>query len=681
MAVATPYRLRFAPGVLAHLGELLVPAPEQALAELVKNAYDADATYCRINIEGGQTRTQRIVIEDDGDGMTERGIRDSWLVIGTSSKHLTIKTQRFQRIPLGAKGLGRLAALRLGRKAKLYSRPRDAAGRELILDIDWDRFDNARTIDETELVLRRRATEQAPGTTIILEELKQYLNADGIDEVGESLALLQGPFDKPRQFRIEINSARYGDVTTQTGTDYLTDADYVLRAKLSKQGTASYELVDWRGKQLKAGIGPRTYSSPPATFELWTFLLGGKSDATFSARTRLLTLRARREWLKLFGGVYVFEGPMRVSPYGGRAEDWLGLNLARTRSPEERPSTNNSVGRIVLSPRQTDLIQKTDRVGFIENRAFDDLKAFCLDAVSWMQKERLLLAQRRRDKRRRDAQSNVAAAQERVASLIDALPAQQSRPLERAIKALVTSQDEMTAAVQAELQLYRSLATVGMTTSTFAHELQKPLGILRRTMPRLERAVGDDATLKRHVQLVANSIDRLAPYITVPLGMLRRERRKGIRVNVVSAIADIVQLFEPLLLNAGIKATTLYGSEPAFVSGTPAMIDAILANLLANSLTAFERRSISQEDRRIRIRANIRGTRVILRYEDNGGGIKGLREADVWLPGITTTSGGTGFGLTIVRDTVKELDGTVSVLPCSEFGGALFTVELPLVDR
>src|SRR4051812_39849783 len=77
-------RLRFAPEVLARLGEELVPHPDQGVLELVKNAYDADAKVCTVSLTQTLELGGRIEVHDDGDGMTPDQINDGWLVVGRS---------------------------------------------------------------------------------------------------------------------------------------------------------------------------------------------------------------------------------------------------------------------------------------------------------------------------------------------------------------------------------------------------------------------------------------------------------------------------------------------------------------------------------------------------------------------------------------------------------------------
>ena len=67
--------LRFAPSILARLGEELVPHPDQGIIELAKNAYDADARTCRVALHDVIQPGGTVAVSDDGDGMTVQQIR------------------------------------------------------------------------------------------------------------------------------------------------------------------------------------------------------------------------------------------------------------------------------------------------------------------------------------------------------------------------------------------------------------------------------------------------------------------------------------------------------------------------------------------------------------------------------------------------------------------------------
>src|ERR1700755_644286 len=94
---------KFATEILRRLGEELSPNPDQSILELVKNAYDADATECQITISNDSKN--EICIQDNGVGMTATAIADSFLLVGRSSKKV-IKKTRLGRYPAGNKGLG-----------------------------------------------------------------------------------------------------------------------------------------------------------------------------------------------------------------------------------------------------------------------------------------------------------------------------------------------------------------------------------------------------------------------------------------------------------------------------------------------------------------------------------------------------------------------------------------------
>ena len=92
-----------------------------AILELVKNAYDADAEAVRIRFGNLNKANPLLVIEDDGNGMTEQQLREGWLVIGTSNKLLSGRSSRKRRILTGEKGLGRLGLDRLCERTVVHS--------------------------------------------------------------------------------------------------------------------------------------------------------------------------------------------------------------------------------------------------------------------------------------------------------------------------------------------------------------------------------------------------------------------------------------------------------------------------------------------------------------------------------------------------------------------------------
>ena len=128
--------LRFSPDILKRLGEELNPSLDQSILELVKNSFDANARECSVVLRNTEKSGGAIEVSDDGDGMDTDGIVNGWLILGRSGRNPEQRT-RLNRVPAGSKGLGRLAALRLGRIGSLRSWPNRNPQREYLLEIHW----------------------------------------------------------------------------------------------------------------------------------------------------------------------------------------------------------------------------------------------------------------------------------------------------------------------------------------------------------------------------------------------------------------------------------------------------------------------------------------------------------------------------------------------------------------
>jgi HSP90 family molecular chaperone len=106
------------PRIGGELGERLVTKNYVALSELIKNAYDADATEVTIcfvgsNAGGKPGNKAEIQIIDNGHGMSFQDLQDFWMRVATANKQKTTKSPRFGRPKTGSKGIGRFATQRL----------------------------------------------------------------------------------------------------------------------------------------------------------------------------------------------------------------------------------------------------------------------------------------------------------------------------------------------------------------------------------------------------------------------------------------------------------------------------------------------------------------------------------------------------------------------------------------
>jgi signal transduction histidine kinase len=217
--------------VLARLGEELITNHIQALAELIKNSYDADATSVQVEIKtdevvedgDGKVRRGRITIADNGFGMDVDAVRNGWLRVSASRKRAMKragnKTPR-KRTPLGDKGLGRLGAQRLGDRLRIRSRPENADGdptiehdvsfafSDLRADLDvsqirvpWKSFPLPEQQDQTDYWPVKR---KMSGTVIEITGLANPADWEDTQELERALSLLVNPFRGVERFRVHI---------------------------------------------------------------------------------------------------------------------------------------------------------------------------------------------------------------------------------------------------------------------------------------------------------------------------------------------------------------------------------------------------------------------------------------------------------------------------------------------
>lgn len=690
-------RLRFSPDILARLGEELVPDVDQGIIELVKNAYDADATRCTVALVASNHEHGSILIEDTGNGMSGDAVRQGWLVIGRSGKKTKTLTPRFGRTPVGDKGLGRLAALRLGRRVSLKTRPREEPGVEHSLVLDWDAFERAAVIEDVAINVVSSRTDRPHGTEILVEDLKAPITRATAAKLARNLLLLADPFaeegaslssspagsaatsgsdaDPDPGFRPELLVEEYADLAAKVRQSYFGDAEYRIQAVVDIEGAAIFKLLDWKGDVLHEHVPDGHYGAPPFGFDLWVFILDGGRFSTKSA-----TMKEVKSWLGQVGGVHVYEDAIRVPPYGSAGDDWLDLNLRRARSPELRPSTNTAIGRVRVANLDRRLVQKTDRVGYIENDSFLEMRRCCGEALEWA--ARLLTRERdqKRQAERKDEKQKTERADRRLEAVITkTVPATRRKEVEAAIQQYVKDVGKDTKSLREEIQLYRSMATAGMTSAIFSHEVGRPLAMIDgaiKTILKLVPSV-DQPKAAARVSRIQEAKRRVNSFVSIPLSLLEKRKRRVGRVTVNASVERLAALIQPVIDYYKVTLELDLTSDYTDISGSDALMDGVCLNFIMNSINAFQREGHDQRDRRIWIATRYDGRAVILSVTDNAGGIDGFDLSDIWLPGVTSEPEGTGFGLTIVRDSVIDAGGTVEAIALTESGGARFTVRLP----
>jgi len=132
------------------LGEQLIKNEQIALAELIKNSYDADADWvkvCFIDFGDNMEVSAKsiIIVEDNGEGMSFDTIEKSWMNPATPNKlekdGAERRTLNKKRVIQGEKGIGRFAILKLGRKIKITTRI-EGSNEEIVIDYDLSAYDD-----------------------------------------------------------------------------------------------------------------------------------------------------------------------------------------------------------------------------------------------------------------------------------------------------------------------------------------------------------------------------------------------------------------------------------------------------------------------------------------------------------------------------------------------------------
>ncbi|MHB8594961.1 MAG: ATP-binding protein, partial [Acidimicrobiales bacterium] len=116
--MASQYKMSISLNVLNHLGIGLYSNIPAVLSEVVANAWDADATEVKINID---IPGNEIVIVDNGNGMTRDDINNKYLMVGYSKRVSEPGKTQLGRDPMGRKGIGKLSLFSIADIIEIYS--------------------------------------------------------------------------------------------------------------------------------------------------------------------------------------------------------------------------------------------------------------------------------------------------------------------------------------------------------------------------------------------------------------------------------------------------------------------------------------------------------------------------------------------------------------------------------
>ena len=681
--------------LLRELGELLVGQPHIALAELVKNAYDADATRCRVSVDEDE-----ITVEDDGHGMTTREFLKHWMTIGTRHKQDAGTSRRFKRHVTGSKGVGRLAAQFLAHKLEITTVSEASPRCQLVADVDWDDAVDSGNLTEAEAHYRIEGRSadfprgRPHGTRVVMRELKQPWTVDDIRDLGRQLWMIQSPIVRygklvrgntdPEDFRVKLSSSlpRLKDTFQSQMRVALDNHIAIVSGELVRQGTKTHANVNVSfrsGEQYSEQFEVAPVIAA-AKWEIRVFNLAGRQPGGISVKDA-------RHYFEHFGGVQVYDAGFRL-PYYGVQQDWLGIEYdhshRRNRSsllPErlqvrralnDLPTQGRLFGVVEIdtgkearsaNPRQKKTgeylkIQVT-RDRLVANQPYQHLQ----NAVRWSldyyaTRQRLREQERTQLAKPRRSPTDVAG---RVRSLVQEV--RRSYPKDKTLATLEDECNRLSKAItknreaeEATQALLAPLASVGMAALALEHETRKEMRRAQTLLKRLRRAARDlgDTDMQYLTEEMGAWIKRSEQSRRLFTPLLGQDDRSEVEsLSAFRVLTQVVENVRPL-----IPSVALSFDLPRDIALPPATF-AEWNSLFQNVLVNVGNATLDSAEPQARCVGGRTGRAVWVRVHDNGVGVDLRRADEMFEPfsrflDISETRralglGGMGLGLTIVR--------------------------------
>ena len=644
------------------LSRELVADPNVAVIEFVKNAYDAGGRRVQLDFAlQDSARDGVLTIADDGEGMDLAEFKQNWMRPGYSEKATEEYKPRRGRIPAGEKGLGRLAAGRLGEFLDVWTRKKKSA-RWLHARFKWADFEDMdQALSEIQIPIDDETepdvTVGDTGTVVQISGLR--LNWDGkvpgrkspgrhptrIGRLRQDLEMLLLPLstgDDDFEIWVSHNSSQAEDEPPgRVEAPFLELIHYRYDFEVRPRGRGwevkrtirrGTELLDddvSKEQGLKAQESSRERLEPPsegATLSEVGRFSGSLLYAPDSA-DRLQNLRAPV-------GVLLYRDGLRVEPYGQPGNDWLGAQAKKaSRQGYAAIQPAALYGAVRISRAENPhLRSQANREGLIENDAYESFIQICRGEFERF--EQIVFDeylephwQTTEERRRKDA----LATQNYSVSLTRALMHSVSQPV---------------ATANATLDRFQTLISK-LDDAGLRHELQDLHDQTAGQLSRIGGAIGR----------VLDVVDFDPAPTRFDLAKLVREiAREG-----TSPSAEV-----SLRLSRGLT-----------VNLPEAPVREALGELLANAATAPRANGTGPEVRISAKRSEENGVEITV--SDNGTGVEQKVRDDLFKR-ATSTKGHIGMGLIITRQLLHVIGGEVE-LESSGAQGTNFVVTLPKEAR
>lgn len=689
------------------LGALDPSAPQDSLARFRKTIGGAKNRNALLSaLDAAYAAENRIVVSDEGTGMSQKDLTDNYLVIGTASRKRAIdaalskRDASTDRAPyLGEKGIGRLSAMRLGERLRVETARQDDK-RINVLDIDWSLFNDLDAmLDEIDIAPEQGDTKPKAdwsGTRLIIGSVIADWTHDRVRRLGEyDLGRLTDPFaDAKRRPRIAIfwNGTRLP--VAHMDRHLLAHAHAAVKGKFRYKDRAPvlecvFEALDL-GFEHPLEVERREFALP----DLEGSISGTSSEVPVSAllelgafefeiywfnRQRLSRIdgigdqKVVRDLQRRWSGILLFRDGFRVLPYGEDEDDWLALDRRALSSTGYLLNKAQFVGRVTISRLGNPLlIDQTNREGLRvcpEQQAFIGLLQL---AIQYQLREFLRDVEKRHKDQpldMKEAKTDVASLEKRATAAfrqIKRMAPQSSELLEELqhtffeIKEFFDRAQRRIAEVENENRQMVQMAGVGLLVEVVAHELARST---ENALAALEALRGRDvpeqiggllASLRAEMTSVSKRVRVLDP-----LSVSGRQRKEVFDLGTL--IEDVLSGHELQFKRHRVKLNIARPSHPVRVRAVKGMMVQILENLISNSLYWLDlcRQHEPDFQPRIKIKLDINPLSVL--YEDNGRGIAKEYQEKVFRAffSLKEKSKRRGLGLFIARECAEYHGGTL----------------------
>jgi signal transduction histidine kinase len=700
--------------ILRTIGDELISSETVAVIELVKNAYDADATRVLVSYQAPLELGKGVIeVIDNGHGMSLDIIQESWMEPATLTKRNKKYSKYFNRRVLGEKGVGRFATSKLADYLEIVSRYKES-DREVHAIFDWKQFDDEQKyLDEVEvswdetkpsnfkprgsiqvlwdLTPEVQNPDMTHGTILRMKVLRTSWTRSQLATLRNGLSRLISPFLKlgEDEFAVYLQlPSEFEDLSGKVETsETLERPHYRIQGHFRNDGRYDLTLtLNELGQEEQLQGSLVTNGHPPACGSFYIDLRVWNRDQDslgIMAQSNDSTVRDIRKDLDRAAGINIYRDGFRVLPYGEPGNDWLRLDLRRVQNPTMRLSNNQIVGYILISGDDNpNLRDQSNREGLMAGQAFDDLRDAVVKILSELEARRFKIRHPVDDRQSKSKPAGIFRGFD-ISPIRTAL--KQLKVEDPELSSLIDEQEKelkkQVAVVQEILSRYQRLATLGQLIDTVLHDGRTPLFKIgseaQLGLRDIERSSEENGLLKvlakrfssvkDQATLIGNIFRKIEPFGG-------RKRGRPSKSNIEDIITDAFSVLDSEIARKKVKIELPQTKTEVFVESSE--IQLVIINLLNNSLYWLD--NIAVESRKIAVSVNRNSNNSVeILFSDSGPGVDPEFRERIFQPYFTMKPDGVGLGLAIAGEIVLEYyAGSLELIENGLLPGATFRITL-----